>query len=231
MKGNTRIYLIRHGETTWNEAGRYQGHRDVELSPRGLKQAILLRERLQRENIKAVYASDLRRARETANIIAQAHGLMVKELPSLRELNFGLWEGLTYQEIASQYPEEWKKWLADPGNIRVPGGESYLELQERVYGTLQKIVAQHPGENLAIVAHGGPLRVIICQVLGLGLGGLWRFRIDNGSISVLDYYEGQYILGSLNDICHLCDQFRIRRLCRPDGTSRRMKMAKSAFSW
>lgn len=203
MKGNTRIYLIRHGETEWNEAGRYQGHRDVELSPRGLKQAILLRERLQKENIKAVYASDLRRARETAIIIAEAHGLMVNELPSLRELNFGLWEGLTYQEIAIQYPEEWKKWLADPGNIRVPGGESYLELQDRVYQTFLKIVARHPGENLAIVAHGGPLRVIICKVLGLGIEGLWRFRIDNGSISVLDCCEGSYVLSLLNDVCHL----------------------------
>ncbi|SMB97359.1 phosphoglycerate mutase [Thermanaeromonas toyohensis ToBE] len=204
MKESTRIYLIRHGETAWNEAGRYQGHRDVELSPRGLKQAVLLRERLQKENIKAVYASDLRRARETAIIIAQAHGLTVNELSSLRELNFGLWEGLTYQEIASQYPEEWKEWLADPSNIRVPGGESYLELQERVYRAFLKIVARHPGEKLAIVAHGGTLRVIICQALGLGLEGLWRFRIDNGSITILDCYEGKYILSSLNDVCHLC---------------------------
>lgn len=203
MKGNTRIYLIRHGETAWNEAGRYQGHQDVELSPRGLEQAILLRERLRKENIKAIYTSDLKRARDTANIIAQAHGLMVNELYSFRELNFGLWEGLTYQEIASRYPEEWKKWLAAPGNIRVPGGESYLELQDRVYRAFLKIVARHPGEKLAIVAHGGTLRVIICKALGLGLEGLWRFRIDNGSISILECYEGSYVLSSLNDVCHL----------------------------
>ncbi|MCG0278657.1 MAG: alpha-ribazole phosphatase [Thermanaeromonas sp.] len=203
MKGCTRIYLIRHGETAWNEAGRYQGHRDIELSSRGLKQALLLRQRLQKEDIKAIYTSDLRRARDTASIIAQAHGLAVNELPSLRELNFGLWEGLTYREISSQYPEEWKKWVAHPGNVRVPGGESYLELQNRVYQTFQEIVARHPGENLAIVAHGGTLRVIICRALGLGLEGLWRFRLDNGSISILDWCGSSCVLASLNDVCHL----------------------------
>lgn len=203
MSQGTRLYLIRHGETEWNNSRRYQGHMDVALSPRGRRQAALLCERLREEKLAAVYASDLKRARETAAIIAWPHGLAVIEMPDLRELNFGLWEGLTYQEIAAAYPGDFEEWLADPAGKQVPGGESFAQLQRRAYNAVTGIVAKHPGQKVAVVSHGGALRTIILSLLGLGLEGLWRFRLDNASLSIVDCYDGEYILSLLNDVHHL----------------------------
>lgn len=203
MSQGTRLYLIRHAETEWNNSSRYQGHVDVALSPRGRRQATLLCERLREEKLAAVYTSDLIRARETAAIIARAHGLSVVSMPELRELNFGLWEGLTYQEIAAAYPVDLEEWLANPAEKQVPGGESFAQLQKRVCSAITGIIARHPGQEVAVVSHGGTLLTIILSLLGLGLEKLWRFRLDNASLSIVEGYENRYILSLFNDVNHL----------------------------
>ncbi|MBC7325685.1 MAG: histidine phosphatase family protein, partial [Moorella sp. (in: Bacteria)] len=111
---NIRIYLVRHGETEWNNNGRYQGHTDVALSVSGRRQAELLRERFRSIPLDSVYSSDLSRARETAAVIAAPHGLTIKTEEAFREIDFGFWEGLTYQEITARYPHEWERWRQDP---------------------------------------------------------------------------------------------------------------------
>lgn len=207
----TRVYLVRHGETEWNHSGRYQGHSDVALSPGGRRQAELLRERFRHIHLDGVYASDLSRARETA-AIAAPHGLGINCVTALREINFGSWEGLTYQEITASYPHEWEEWRRDPGNRVVPGGESFQQVKERVWEAFNLIVGQEKGRNILLVAHGGSIRTLICAILGLDLNAVWRFRLDNTGVSVVDCYDDTRILVLLNDTHHL------ETLGGPDGS-------------
>ncbi|OIQ08885.1 phosphoserine phosphatase 1 [Moorella thermoacetica] len=209
---STRVYLVRHGETEWNNSGRYQGHSDIALSPNGRRQAELLRERFCRVHLDAVFTSDLRRARETAAIIAAPHGLKINEVPALREINFGVWEGLTYQEIIANHPREWEAWRQDPGATIIPGGESFQQVQERALAAFNGILDRERGRNLLVVAHGGSLRALICGILGLDLTAVWRFRLDNTGVSVVDCYGVHQILVLLNDTHHLED------LGGPDGS-------------
>lgn len=202
MQG-TRVYLVRHGETEWNNSGRYQGHSDVALSSQGRRQAELLRERLRHISFDAVYSSDLLRARETAAIIAAVHGLNVKTDEAFREINFGAWEGLTYREIVAAFPHEWESWRWDPANVVIPGGESFRQVKERVWRAFRMMVEREKGHNLLLVAHGGSLRALICAVLGMDLTAVWRFRLDNTGVSIVDCYNGDFILALLNDSHHL----------------------------
>ncbi|BCV21194.1 alpha-ribazole phosphatase [Moorella sp. Hama-1] len=211
MQG-TRVYLVRHGETEWNHTMRYQGHSDIALSATGRRQAELLRERFRGIKLDAIYASDLNRAKETAAVIAAPHGLQVQEVPALRELNFGAWEGLTYQEIIASYPRELDTWRRNPGTTIVPGGESFQQVKERALAAFEDIVATEAGRTLLLVAHGGSLRSLICALLGLDLTAVWRFRLDNTGVSVVDCYDEQRILVLLNDTHHL------ETLGGPDGS-------------
>ncbi|MDK2820513.1 MAG: hypothetical protein PWP31_478 [Clostridia bacterium] len=199
----TRVYLVRHGETEWNNTGRYQGHSDVMLSSKGKLQANLLKKRFDNINLDCVFTSDLKRATETASIISKSHGINVETLKDLREINFGAWEGLTYKEITTRYPKEWDEWRQDPGNVVIPGGESFNQVKERVLNSFNKIIEQEKGRDLLIVGHGGCLRVLICSVLGLDLNGVWRFSLDNTGVSIIDCYNEDKILVLLNDSHHL----------------------------
>lgn len=197
-----KLLLVRHGQTLWNHTGRYQGHSDIELSDTGRTQAKLLAGRLADEEIQAVYASDLKRAMETASIIAEPHGLAVQALPGLRELNFGAWEGLTYAEIKTRYSDIADNWHASPGQIHIPEGETFQELTTRANSAIAGLIEKHDPATVAVVAHGGTIRAIVCALLGIDLNNVFRIRQDNGALNVIDYYDGYGILGLLNDIHH-----------------------------
>ncbi|MGB9792453.1 MAG: alpha-ribazole phosphatase [Thermacetogeniaceae bacterium] len=198
----TRIYLVRHGETLWNNAARYQGHTDIELSETGRKQAYALAKRLANENIDAIYASDLRRALETASILAVPHKLPVQALPELREINFGVWEGLTFEEIKTKYQDLAERWHNLPATVRIPGGETFEEVKERAYNTILKLVQKHDPGTIIVVTHGGTIRAIICALLGIDLNHAFRIRQDNGSLNIIEFYENWGVLCLLNDTTH-----------------------------
>jgi len=198
-----RVYLVRHGETKWNNIGRYQGHSDIALSDNGQRQAELLRERFRRVHLDAAYASDLKRARETATTIVAPHGLEVNLETGLREVNFGAWEGLSHQEIVAAFPKEWDEWCRDPGNRIIPRGESFYQVKERVVAAFSMIVRKEKGRSILLVAHGGCLRVLICSILGMDSNAVWRFRLDNTGVSIVDCYGENKILALLNDTSHL----------------------------
>jgi broad specificity phosphatase PhoE len=199
----TQLVLIRHGETDWNRDRRVQGHSDVSLSERGLEQAGRLALRLAQEPIRAIYASDLKRAVETAAPLAEALGLPVQTTPLLRELHFGVWEGLTVAEVQAGWPEEYAAWRQDSIRSRPPHGERIEELQERSLACVSEILAAHAGERVAIVGHGGSVRSILCGLMGIPLS-LWRrLRIDNSSISRLTMASRGPTLIVYNDTCHL----------------------------
>ncbi len=203
----TRLILVRHGETDWNLEGRYQGQADVPLNERGREQARLLAERLRGERIEAIYASDLSRAYETAKIIAEALGQEVKTLKSLREVDTGVWMGLTFQEVESRYPEHLREWRADPLEVKRLKGESYLELFERTKTAIREVVEAHPDQTVLIVGHGGNMKCIVLDALGVGancaIGMASRFAADNASLHILQYGGNRGLIETINDTCHL----------------------------
>jgi broad specificity phosphatase PhoE len=167
----TTLLLVRHGETDWNAAGRLQGHTDRPLNEYGRRQARELADRLARDGIEAVYASDLARARETAEIIGARLGLDVVVDADLREKNWGSWEGLTSGERAHVEFE----------------GESTEAHRERVLRAVHRIVEAHPGERVAVVTHGGSLRRIQAAVSGVALP-----VIDNCSVWAVAHEDGRF---------------------------------------
>lgn len=199
-----RIYFVRHGETPWNALRKIQGHSDVVLSERGRGQAEMLSRRLAHEKIDYFYSSDLIRACETAEIIAQPHQSNVFTTPALRELNFGVWEGLTASEIEKMYPEHMKKWWSNPLDIDLPGGEKLSEMVARCVGEVKRLIQEHNRDTLLVVAHGGTIRCIICSMLGIDLNALWRLHLDNACLNMVDFPRWENgILKLFNDGAHL----------------------------
>lgn len=199
----TRLLLIRHGETIWNNEMRYQGHSDIPLSDEGREQAKKLSARLSGEEIDHVYASDLSRAYETAEIIAAPHHKTVQKMEQLRETMFGVWEGLKFSEIQERFPEVWAKWRDDPRTTVLPEGESLDSVYERVNRAINQIRARHPKETVVVVGHGGIIRLIIYAALDLDIKYIWRVRQDNTALNIIDYYGERAIISLINDISHL----------------------------
>jgi broad specificity phosphatase PhoE len=199
----SRLILVRHGETTWNAEQRIQGQLDAELSPLGREQAVRVAGFLSAEPIAAIYSSDLSRARETAAVIGAAIGVPVQLAPGFREAGFGEWEGLTVAEIRERFAEEYRLWREDAITNRPPGGETIEDLQARAVAAARAILTQRPGETVLIVAHGGPVRTLVCGLLELPLAVYPRLRVDNGGITRLAFGARGGVLASFNETGHL----------------------------
>ncbi len=199
-----KMILIRHGETLWNASGKLQGHRDVPLSEKGLRQAEAIAQRLSGEKVDVVYCSDLQRARVTAEKIASFHNLEVQIRPQLREMNFGRWESLTYQEITHSDDQLLQAWSLDPVSFCPPEGELVGEMAARIKAALQQIAAENPDKVIVVVCHGGPIRTFLAQMLGMDLKDNWRLRMDNASLNIVEFPSwDKGILMLLNDKTHL----------------------------
>jgi alpha-ribazole phosphatase len=199
----SRLLLVRHGQTEFHKASRFCGRTDAALNDKGIRQAASLRDRLASEKLNAAYSSTLSRARTTAEVIASRHGLKVTACPELCEIDFGLIEGLTFDEISQQYPE-----LAGSLNglgtpLRFPSGESLDELEKRVQAFLKLLKKHKPEETILIVAHSGPLQFIVCHLLGIGPEHWRQMKIEQASLSMIDTYPQWAMLTLLNDVSHL----------------------------
>ncbi len=199
----TRLIIVRHGQTLWNLERKYQGHSDIALTDNGRRQAEAVAARLATEKIDSVYASDLSRAYKTAQCIADKHNLPVSLVPALREIKFGDWEGLTYEQITAQWPGMLGKLWSTPDELQIPGGESFQQLKERAYTAVEKIVTDHPEQTVAIVAHGGTIGTILCAMLDIHLNHVWSIRQDNTAVNIIEYYEGRPTITLLNCVRHL----------------------------
>lgn len=158
------------------------------------------------KKLTAVYSSDLIRAMETARQVAEPHGIEVKEVPALREIHFGQWEGLTYKEIIKDDEETITRWWKNPLETQIPGGEGLSELQARIIPALKEIISRHKGEKVAVICHGGTIRTLISSILHMDLNKYWKIRQDNASLNILDFTDWENgILVSLNDCSHLPD--------------------------
>jgi len=203
----TTVILVRHAESTWNEMRRWQGQADPPLSNAGRDQARRVAERLCGEPITALYASDLRRAFETAEIIGAMLGLEARAEPRLRELDLGAWAGLTSEEIAVSFAEQFQAWQ-EHKVVRPGGGELFDEMQQRAVEAVQEIVAAHPGETVCAVTHGGVVYALRGHTLGIQRGpalfeGLPHNR--NTAITILHFQDGRAELRLLMDAGHLQD--------------------------
>ncbi|MBI1847241.1 MAG: histidine phosphatase family protein [Candidatus Rokubacteria bacterium] len=195
----TIVYLLRHGEVALAETRRFIGHLDVPLSPRGERQARAQAERLRAREIHGLFSSDLGRAVRTGEIVGAPHGLAPVPVPALREMAMGRWDGLTAMEIRQREPEAFAAWMGDVGRFQFPDGESVPDLLARAWPAFLALVEAHAGRALAIVAHGGTNRAVLCHALGLPLGRLLALGQDYGALTVLERRADRWLLRQLNE--------------------------------
>jgi broad specificity phosphatase PhoE len=195
-----RLLLARHGETEYNREWRFQGHSDLELNRAGRRQAERLRHRLSREQLDVIYTSNLKRAAETAEIIARGRGLRVAPRENLAELDFGRFEGLTHDEIVKSYPD----WEPSNSSFADYGGESLEQLGQRIKAFEKELRSDNPADtDILIIAHSGPLRVLLCALLGMDVVNWRRFRLAPASLTIVEDVEREPVLTRLNDVSHL----------------------------
>ena len=198
----TTILLVRHGQTDWNLARRWQGHIDIPLNATGRRQAQLLALRLVSFPVKAIYTSDLVRASETAKIAAKPLGLVPVPDPALRERNGGRFQSLTFDELQDQYPELWRRVRLE--NATPPEGESLFEVAKRITTAYEAIARRHSGQLVALFSHGGALNLLIAYIVGLPLGHSARISLrGNTGLSIIEIGDNGGRLVSLNDTNHL----------------------------
>jgi len=148
--------------------------------------------------LEAVYTSNLSRAARSAKVIAEPYGLLSVETPDFRERNFGVWEGMSFTEIKEKYPQEFESWANNPLKYSPVGGESTVEVKDRVLPSLNRILSNHKGENIAVVAHGGVNRIILCHLLGIPLENIFRIEQDYAAVNIIEFWEKYPVLKLLN---------------------------------
>lgn len=200
---STRLIVLRHGETAWNQDTRIQGHTDIALNETGRWQAKQLAQALAHEPLSAVYASDLCRAFATGQAVAHAQGLEVVVNTGLRERCFGMLEGKTWAEIEAQHPAEAVLWRTRVPHWAPLGGESLVTLQARVLSTLNALAHRHMGEHIALVAHGGVLDAIYRAATGLDLQAPRSWQLKNAAINRLLWSPDSLSLVVWGDVAHL----------------------------
>jgi len=196
-----RIVLVRHGEPAETVRGRCYGRLDVGLSENGKRQIEQSCEFLKRFDFAAVYASPRIRARESAEIIAANSGLFYETKAAFAEIDFGDFEGLTYEEVEKRFPESYAKWMATPTQVEFPNGESFAQMQQRVLQAANNLRHEHAGETVAVVAHGGVNRIILAHFLRIGDADIFRLEQNYAGISVIDFYGEFPLIKIMNHGC------------------------------
>lgn len=237
---NITLYLVRHGETEGAKARRYKGSIDVPLSENGARQiketSAFIRNNIKQKNslddlqpskpnLSSIYCSPLSRALKSAEIIAEPHELCPIGIPDLRERCFGIWEGMTFNEIKEKYPQEFCAWADNPLKYSPIGGENTIEVRDRAIKALDMILDNHKsasklvqdslksdrGEqplttannvSIAIVAHGGVNRIILCHIMGIPLENIFRIEQDFAAVNIIEFRENYPSVALLNGICN-----------------------------
>jgi alpha-ribazole phosphatase len=199
------LYLIRHGATQGDGVKRYKGSLDVPLSEEGIEQikrVALYLSKVIKDERPVVYSSPLSRALKSAEIISDNFNVKPVIVPELRERNFGIWEGMSFEQIKERYPEEFSLWADNPLKYSPPGGESTIEVRDRVMKALRGLL--HPFTNSPIqiiVAHGGVNRIILCEFLGIPLENIFRIEQEHGAINIIEFHDNYPVVKLVNGIC------------------------------
>ncbi|MCJ7576226.1 MAG: histidine phosphatase family protein [Dehalococcoidia bacterium] len=199
-----KLILARHGETMWNVEKVFRGRADVGLDDVGIKQAELLGKYLSNWELEAIYASPIRRALETANIVARYQKVSVRIAEGLTDFDFGEWQSLSEQQVRRLYPDLFNEWHNNPDKVRMSGGESLEDVRRRAVEVVNDIVSRHQG-NVLLVSHRVVIKVLICCLLGLDNSHFRNIDQDVGGITIFDYVDGRFVLTRHNDTSHLRD--------------------------
>ena len=198
----TLIILARHGETDWNAKEIFRGRIDVELNEAGIREAELLAEYLSYMTIAAVYSSPLKRALQTAEVIARHHDVKVEVSPQLIDLDYGEWQGLSHDEVKDRYGQLYAEWVNNPQLVKMPSGESLEDVSKRAISLMEDITAKAEGA-IVLVSHRVIHKVLICALLALDISYFWNIRIDTAGISVFAYEDDRLVLTNHNDTSFL----------------------------
>jgi len=195
----TRLILIRHGITKWNKDRRYCGYKDVNLSIQGRLQVVKLRKRFRGVDFDEVYCSDRKRALQTRAILFGRSEF--SRLKGLREINFGVFEGLKHEEIMEKFPAVYKKWLADPYKARIPQAEHLRVFKKRVWQAIKKILQTNSGKTVAVVCHGGVIGILVSSILKNE--DFWKYVPSAASLTIVEYKDDKFKIKKFNDKRHL----------------------------
>ncbi len=206
--GDSRIFLIRHGETNWNKEGRFQGQIDIPLNENGKEQARKTFEYLRNISFNKAFSSSMHRPYETAQIIVQNNkDLKIEKIDSLVEISHGLWEGKLESEIRDKWPLLLKNWHEKPEEVIMPEGESIKDVSERSIKAFEKIcISQKDNDLSLIVAHDAVNKTLICNLLGIDYSNIWMIKQGNGGITIIDLFNEPSkppVISALNITTHL----------------------------
>jgi broad specificity phosphatase PhoE len=196
------LILARHGETVWNVEKIYRGRTDVNLDEMGIKQAELLGKYLSSWAIEAIYSSPLKRALDTANIIARYQKVGVHIAEGLIDFDYGEWQSLPEQEAKKLYPALHNEWHNNPHKVKMPGGESLEDVRRRAIEVVNDVLSKYQS-SVVLVSHRVVNKVLICSLLGLDNSHFWSIKQDVGGITIFDYVDGRLVLTRHNDTSHL----------------------------
>jgi len=197
-----KLILARHGETVWNVEKVYRGRTDVNLDEVGIKQAELLGKYLSNQELEAIYSSPLRRALDTANIVARYQKIGVHVAEGLIDFNYGEWQTLPEQEAKRLYPTLHNEWHNNPHKVIMPGGESLEDVRRRAIEVVNDVLSKYQG-GVVLVSHRVVNKVLICSLLGLDNSYFWNIKQDVGGITIFNYVDGRFVLTRHNDTSHL----------------------------
>lgn len=196
------FYIVRHGETNWNILGKTQGHGNSNLTEKGIEQATTLANSMTKYPIDYIYTSDLGRAVETADIIANKLNLEVIKTANLREMGFGVWEGLLIDEIKQTYGDIYSTWRNTPHLADIPGGETLSVIQSRVDEFIKELNEKYDNKHIVLVSHSITVRVILLSCLASGLENIYRIKQDNTALNIVEFRNYGPVVIKMNDTSH-----------------------------
>jgi broad specificity phosphatase PhoE len=197
-----KLILARHGETAWNVEKIFRGRMDVNLDELGIKQAELLGKYLSNWKLEAIYSSPVKRALDTANIVARYQKIGVHVAEGLIDFDYGKWQSLPEQEVKRLYPALLSEWHNNPHKVKIPGGESLEDVRRRAIEVVNEVISKYQG-SIVLVSHRVVIKVLICSLLGLDNSHFWNISQDVGGITIFNYVDGRFVLTRHNDTSHL----------------------------
>lgn len=198
-----KFYIVRHGQTNWNILGRTQGHGNSDLTKKGLEQAKELADAIVDYPIDYIYSSDLGRAVQTAQIIANKLNLNVNKTPALREMGFGIWEGLLIEEIKRDHLDTYNTWRNEPHLVNIRGGENLHIIKERTDKFIEELNKKYDNKHIVLVSHSVTVRAMLLSFLGSSMQNIYRIKQDNTALNIVECRDYGPIVIKMNDTSHI----------------------------
>ncbi len=203
------FYIVRHGQTNWNILGKTQGHGNSDLTQKGEEQAKELAEAMTNYPIDYIYSSDLGRAVQTAQIVGDKLNINVENTQALREMGFGVWEGLLIEEIKKDHSDTYTTWRNEPHLVSIPEGETLHIIKERVDNFISEINEKYDNKHILLVSHSVTVRVMLLSFLNSGMENIYRIKQDNTALNIVEYKDYGPVIIKMNDTSHIKNNIKL----------------------